>query len=282
MKRIKLLKRSKGFTLTECLVAMGVFALMAALVMQILAVSIAQHAKNNRVEKDMDAQIQNIVDENALVERETTSLAMNFVKGGAAGSGTNVTISGVSVKQDGDGSDNNERLEINTLDASITPSDSPGDKEEGGAGMVTSDIHLYGTKGIKKVIVTQSKCLLVDGVYQMQIDFSIETPESMLSEAESCAIKVALPESSKNIVVTPDTNMTYSMLTSTRVRFSDKSFSSKETAYTMHITFTLAEDKFNSEYKSFAKYFIKSDSELMDTSATFSDTNTPGIYNTKL
>lgn len=282
MKRIKLLKRGKGFTLTECLVAMGVFALMSALVMQILAVSIAQHAKNNRVEKDMDAQIQNIVDENALVERETTDLAMNFVKGGAAGSGTNVTISGVSVKQDGDGSDNNERLEINTLDASITPSDTPGNKEEGGAGMITGDVHIYGTREIQKVIVTQSKCQLSDGIYSMQLDFKVVTPESALSQAESCALKVALPASSKNIVVRPDDKMSYSMLTSTRVRFNDKEISSKDTEYTMHITFTLAEDKFNSEYKSFAKYFIKSDSELTDTSATFSDTTTPGIYNTKL
>lgn len=281
MKRRKLLKRSKGFTLTECLVAMGVFALMATIVMQILAVAIAQHAKNNRIEKDMDAQIQNIVNENALVERETTNLAMNFVKGGAAGTGTNVTISGVSVKQNGEGSDNIERLEINTLGATITPPDSPGDKEEGGAGMITSDVHVYGTKGIEKLIITQSKCQLNDGIYDMQLDFKVVTSESVLSQAESCAIKVALPASSRNVVVTPDTNMTYSMLTSTRVRFNDKSLSTKETEYTMHITFTLAEDKFNSEYKSFAKYFIKPDSELSDTGATFCDTNTPGIYNTK-
>ena len=79
MKLIKRLRRKKGFTLTECLVAIVIFALMSAIVMQILAIAINQYKNNDKVDKDMDAQINNLVQENALVERDTTNLVMKFV-----------------------------------------------------------------------------------------------------------------------------------------------------------------------------------------------------------
>ena len=69
MKLIKRLKRKKGFTLTECLISILIFALMASIVMQILAIAIAQYRSNDSIDKDMDTQISDLVQENALVER---------------------------------------------------------------------------------------------------------------------------------------------------------------------------------------------------------------------
>ena len=46
MKQLKRLLRKKGFTISEVLVAMMIFAIMTAIVMQILAIAINQH-KNN-------------------------------------------------------------------------------------------------------------------------------------------------------------------------------------------------------------------------------------------
>ena len=79
MKLFKRFKSKKGFTLTEVLVSIVIFALMSAIVMQILAIAITQHRKNDSVDKDMDTQISNLVQENALVERDTVKLVMKFV-----------------------------------------------------------------------------------------------------------------------------------------------------------------------------------------------------------
>lgn len=45
MKQLKRLLRKKGFTISEVLVAMMIFAIMTAIVMQILAIAINQHKK---------------------------------------------------------------------------------------------------------------------------------------------------------------------------------------------------------------------------------------------
>lgn len=276
MKMLNKLRRKKGFTLVECIVSMAIFALMSAIVMQILAISLAQHRRNHVVEKDMDAQIQNIVNENALVERETADIAMKFVNA-SGGSMNTVTIKDVNIQRNE--SENGDRLELNTLDVNIMPDENGGNKNNQGAGMVTDDIHIYGTKGCEEVYVKGTDTV-ANGIHTILLDFQVYTNDSVISQAESCAIKVALPVSSKGIVVTPDSTMAYSMLTSTTVRFNDKDFNSKETTYTMHIKFTLTEEQYDKEYVSFAKYFIKPDSESTATAATFSDTEVPGIYNT--
>ena len=58
MKQLKRLLRKKGFTISEVLVAMMIFAIMTAIVMQILAIAINQHKNNVNSEKDMDKQVQ--------------------------------------------------------------------------------------------------------------------------------------------------------------------------------------------------------------------------------
>ena len=65
MKQLKRLLRKKGFTISEVLVAMMIFAIMTAIVMQILAIAINQHKKNVNSEKDMDKQVQDIVEYNS-------------------------------------------------------------------------------------------------------------------------------------------------------------------------------------------------------------------------
>ena len=82
------------------------------------------------------------------------------------------------------------------------------------------------------------------------------TSTNALNGSESKSLKIALPEASKNIVVTPDDKMVYSMVSGTNVRFSAKKASDKDTSYSMKIYFTLSEDKFESDYGCFAKYFV--------------------------
>lgn len=276
MKLIKRIRRKKGFTLTECLVSIVIFALMSAIVMQILAIAINQYRNNDRVDKDMDTQINNLVQENALVERDTTDLVMKFVSGN--GGSNEIKIEDIKVQQDNSNTYGDSRLEINKLNASISSTPGSGDKDKNTGGMITEDIHIYGTKDIDTIYVEEKSCTLADGRYTIVLDFEVSTSKSVLNGSECRSLKVALPNNSSNIVVTPDAKMLYSMVSSTNVRFYAKNVSNTDTSYTMHISFSLPEDEFDSAYGSFAKYFIKPDSELTDKSCTFDDQETNGIY----
>lgn len=276
MKLIKRLKCKKGFTLTECLISILIFALMASIVMQILAIAIAQYRSNDSIDKDMDTQISDLVQENALVERETTDLVMKFVSG--TGGTNNITINDMKIKN-GSSESVDGALQINKIDATIKNNGGNSNKDKNSGGMVTDDIHIYGTKNIDSVYVEENSAVLNGDVYSMRIDFKVSTNDSVLNGSESKSLKVALPTSAKNIVVTPDDKMIYNMVSGTNVRFSAKNKDNKDTSYTMHIVFTLGAEEFEKEYKSFAKYFIDPDSELEDKSKTFDDKAMPGIYN---
>lgn len=276
MKLIKRIRIKKGFTLTECLVSIVIFALMSAIVMQILAIAINQYRNNDRVDKDMDTQINNLVQENALVERDTTDLVMKFVSGN--GGSNEIKIEDIKVQQDNSNTYGDSRLEINKLNASISSTPGSGDKDKNTGGMITEDIHIYGTKDIDTIYVEEKSCTLADGRYTIVLDFAVSTSKSVLNGSECRSLKVALPNNASNIVVTPDAKMLYSMVSSTNVRFYAKTVSNTDTSYTMHISFSLPEDEFDSAYGSFAKYFIKPDSELTDKSCTFDDQETNGIY----
>lgn len=276
MKLIKRLKHKKGFTLTECLISILIFALMASIVMQILAIAIAQYRSNDSIDKDMDTQISDLVQENALVERETTNLVMKFVSG--TGGTNNITINDMKIKN-GSSESVDGALQINKIDATIKNNGGNSNKDKNSGGMVTDDIHIYGTKNIDSVYVAENSAVLNGDVYTIRIDLKVSTNDSVLNGSESKSIKVALPTSAKNIVVTPDDKMLYNMVSGTNVRFSAKSKGNKDTSYVMHIVFTLGAEEFEKEYKSFAKYFIDPESELEDKAKTFDDKAMPGIYN---
>ena len=244
--------------------------------MQILAIAIAQYRSNDSIDKDMDTQISDLVQENALVERETTNLVMKFVSG--TGGTNNITINDMKIKN-GSSESVDGALQINKIDATIKNNGGNSNKDKNSGGMVTDDIHIYGTKNIDSVYVEENSAVLNGDVYSIRIDFKVSTNDSVLNGSESKSLKVALPTSAKNIVVTPDDKMIYNMVSGTNVRFSAKSKDDKDTSYVMHIVFTLGAEEFEKEYKSFAKYFIDPDSELEDKSKTFDDKAMPGIYN---
>lgn len=281
MKLLKRLKRKKGFTLTEVMVAMLIFALMSSIVMQILAIAIMRYKKNDSIDKDMDAQLINLVQENALVEKDTVDLVMKFVNSGGASS--NVSINGVKVKNDGTTAGSDGRMEINTIDATIKNDDSGDDKDKNNGGMITDDIHIYGTKGIDKIIVTQETTnpVAANGSYSITLNFTIDTTNShALKGSEVKSLKIALPESCTRITVNPGQLMTYSMVSDTNVRLVQKDRSADVAQFTnVKINFMIPEDKFESEYGTLAKYFVKPDSTLTNMSFTFDDKATNGIYN---
>ncbi|MBQ8931492.1 MAG: type II secretion system protein [Ruminiclostridium sp.] len=277
----KLLKR-KGFTLVECIVAIAIFALMSALVMQILALSIRQYRSNHHIEMDMDTQIQNIAMDNGLLERETTDIAIEFIKDGGTGTVGKIEIDDVTIQKPG-ATDSSDRLELNTFDAEIKNDGSNKDKQTGG--MITDDIHCYGAKDIDSVYFHVA-VKDVDKLKEITITMIITDSKSVLSTAECNAMKFALPGSATNIKVTPDANMGYLRLSksdeSINYRFYDSSITTKETEYTNYITFYMTPEDYANDYVSYEKYF--SDPDLKQPLAAGSNgvtfiATTPGIYN---
>ena len=281
MKLLKRLKRKKGFTLTEVMVAMLIFALMSSIVMQILAIAIMRYKKNDSIDKDMDAQISNLVQENALVERDTVNLVMKFVS--PTGGTNNIKINDVKINKDNTPADSDGRLEIHTIDATIKNDGGNKDKDKNSGGMVTDDIHIYGTKGIDKIIVTQETTnpVAVNGLYSITLNFTIDTTNShALKGSEVKSLKVALPESSTKITVNPGQQLTYTMVSKTNIRFSQRKVTDSIAQFTnIKVNFQIPEDKFESEYGTLAKYFVKPDSTLTNMSLSFDDAATNGIYN---
>ncbi len=278
----KLLKR-KGFTLVECIVAIAIFALMSALVMQILALSIRQYRTNHHVEMDMDAQIQNIAMDNNLLERETTDIAIEFIKDGGAGTVGKIEIDDVTIMKP-DNPDNSDRLELNTFDAEIKNDGSNKEKQTGG--MITDDIHCYGAKGITSIEI-QSNVTDADGGKNIVLTVSIDDADKVLSSAECNAVKLAIPGSAKNVKVSiTDGKLGYLRLSksaeSINYRFFDKDIKSKDTNYTASISFFMTDDAYTNEYKSFANYFVDPKNALHDSETLTGHgfiATTPGIYN---
>ena len=281
----KLLKR-KGFTLVECIVAIAIFALMSALVMQILALSIRQYRSNHHIEMDMDEQIKDIAEDNELIERETTDIAIEFIKDGGTGTVGEIKIDDVHIWRPED-TESPDRLELNTFDA-VIKDDGGKDKNKQTGGMITDDIHCYGAKGITEITLSTTEETLDSGMKKITIIMQIEDGDYVLSSAECNAVKLALPGSAKNVKVTPDANTGYLRLSKTdesiNYRFYDKVVSneSQNALFNATIVFEMTEDDYNAQYQSFAKYFIKPDSEETTPSATFDDGKTPGIYNNKI
>lgn len=282
----KLLKR-KGFTLVECIVAIAIFALMSALVMQILALSIRQYRSNHHVETDMDTQIQNIVDYDKLVPRETVDIAIEFIKDGGTGTVGKIKVDDVSIKKPENNPDDpsgSERLELNTFDA-VIKDDGGKDKDKQTGGMITDDIHCYGAKDIDGVYFNVTETDINEALKEIQIEMIIYDSKTVLSTAECNAIKLVLPGSAKNVAVTSiDANLDYLRLSkseaSINYRFYDNDISSKNSQYNATITFYMTPEDYAKDYVSYGKYFSDPKKPLADNQngVTFK-AKTPGIYN---
>lgn len=261
---------------------MMIFAIMTAIVMQILAIAINQHKNNVNSEKDMDKQVQDIVEYNSnMVKRETADMAINFVRTGS-NKVASIDITGADIMRNnaaeasGDG-----RLELNTIKANIDKDTTGDDDNKDNAGMVSEHDHIYGTKGITSVMVTETTAEKDDSTKTITLSVTVTDSKNVLMKAESNSLKVVIPDKNANPKVTINgSNMKYEPLSSTNYRFTALS---KAASYSFTIKFDISNDDYASEYKSFAKYFIDHEYDGSDEatlrSATFKDSKDPGVYN---
>lgn len=281
MKQLKRLLKKKGFTISEVLVAMMIFAIMSAIVMQILAIAINQHNRNVNSEKDMDKQVQDIVEYNSnMVKRDNADIAINFVRTGS-NKVASIDIAGAEIMKNNGSDGSDGRLELNTIKANIDKDSSGDDDNKDNAGMVSEHDHIYGTKGITSITVTETTADKDDSTKTVTLSVTITDNNNVLMKAESNSLKIVIPDNNFNPKVTVNgSNMKYEPLSSTNFRFTAVS---KATSYSFTIKFDLTNDDYTNEYKSFAKYFIDPEYSGSDEttlrSATFKDSKDPGVYN---
>ncbi len=284
MKKLQRLRAKKGFTLIECMVAIAIFAMMSMIVMQILGIAIQSYARNDRVEKDLDRQLESLVKSNNTVERSTFDLTLAFLNsdGDEAGAIDNIPI-GVL------GTDESmaQGLELNTLDYDLDAlptdpdkdKDKPEDSDDKTPGVVKDYMHLYGSRGFDNIFVQEESDVLNGDIHTIRISFKVADSQKVLDKTFINSIKVALPESASNFKVMNTSGGISSLFLGHTVRmFLEKSNGS--TAFDFTIEFRLPDDKYDDEYGSFMKYFVNGDSTSAAKSVTLVENiNALGVYN---
>ncbi len=154
----KLFSKRSGFTLVEVLVAFAVFAIMAAMVMQILRLAIDQRSSNNEFQdslnKDEELYVKNGMDTDYDAANKNGSLTFDF----SGSSGPSLSID-YELKST-DGSNSAEGLNYVVGDVDYTASGEkkpgsvdPGSSDSNGSQSSRNDTRLTGTRGINEITI---------------------------------------------------------------------------------------------------------------------------------
>lgn len=199
---MKKLRKNKGFTLVECVVAMAVLAIMTLGLLMILGVTVRQRNQNTQIERDVDRQVEQVIRQNDGKYDDVDDIDL----------GGGITISGVQkIYFDEDGSD----LQIGALyydddDIIITPpaADPNPDKNNNNNQVAGNRYKVYGTARLDKnqITVAQQGAYTDngDGTYTVtwRISFSSygEGNDTTLVDVVNMgAVKVVFPDTTKPI-----------------------------------------------------------------------------------
>ena len=275
-------KSKKGFTLVECVIAIGVFAIMAAIVMQILAISIAKYRNNHKIDKNIDEQIQALAEYNSTVSvRETKDMTISFLTGADEAAGS-INVSGVQISK-ADAGDEANALQLNKIVAEVDAetssdeesSDSSESSDEVGTPLM-SKYKLYGPEGIKiQVTGLEDTVSSIDNSHRLKIKYQVTNSSGQFGSNDVNALKIELPPSANSISIETPTNIEYrAVLGISTYRFQKTAGSTiSDTPFDIIFEFTLSETAYDKEYVSFNDYFgFSSGSTITDTPSN------PGIY----
>lgn len=258
---MKKLKYKKGFTLVECIVAMAVLAIMSLLLMMILNITVATRNNNMSLERDIDEQVEKLVQ--APTTSETIAQNIEFIQ---ESGGTTAVIEAIPKNGDehikaekvyNDGHkkeidaikydfDNYDKFEQIKKGGGATPD--PGDiadKVYGSANTssvkisqqsVTDNYNSDGTPALTKTIV-------------LRVSFSIASFDVNVDTVKS--IKVALPPTATDIKVIGSSQSLALLITDNVLRVEPTTTGS----ISADVSFVLTDDVFDNEYKSVKYYY---------------------------
>lgn len=152
----KLFSKRSGFTLVEVLVAFVIFAIMAAMVMQIIRLAIAQRGSNQNFEqelnKDEELYVKTDVNTDYDATKKTGELTFDF----SASSGPSMSVDYELKSTDGSNSPEGLNYVVGNVNYSASGSKAPGSVDPGsssssGAQSARNDTRITGTRGIDSI-----------------------------------------------------------------------------------------------------------------------------------
>lgn len=254
---MKRLRSKKGFTLVECIVAMAVLAIMSLMLMMILNVTVMARNNNMTLEKELDKQIEQIVQ--APTTSETIDQEIEFVQESA---GTTAVIEAIpkngdehikaekiyndgheneldAIKYDFDNYDKFEQIK-NGGGGSPSPDDDT-DKVYGSAN--TSSVQIYQQSVSDNTDPVQTKTIV------LRVSFTVSSYNANTDTVK--AIKVALPSTATDIKVLTSSQALALLVTDNVLRVEPTA----DGAVYADVSFVLTDDVFDNEYKSVKNYY---------------------------
>lgn len=240
---MKKIKRKKGFTLVECVVAMAVLAIMSLLLMMILTVTINSKNKSTAIEKDIDRQIDSIVGGGAITTEYTSEIVFNCPDG---------FTELIPAADNDNGIEANKRYD-STAEAALGAiqydfSEYEKFKEiENGIGStppVTGLGKIYGSEG-NPVKITET---VVDGSGEKKVTWTVDY-NSAKPDAKEISVKIILPTGWHDISFSGTSAGKMLMIDENTVRIE-----SGDASVNAAITFNISDDDY-AAYGSLDKYF---------------------------
>lgn len=256
--QLKRLKKNKGFTLVECVVALALLAIMSTMLMTILSMASQVHAANRSAEQAMDEQVVGMA-QGSITETTDVEPVIQFYNGTNAVASIDGSTTGVDVHFNRDSSSTyplgGMNFDCQSYQDFVT-------EEAGGAGGSESNARVYGACDTSSVQIVQAESTLdsTTGTYTIkwQCSFSVSTNSDIL------AMKIVMPIGAEY--------QSSSGTACNTLLISDRIVRIQPTVVggcSAVITFTLSESSYNSFYRSFANYMRnKSSSDPVDLYST--------------
>lgn len=252
------LKNKKGFTLVECVVAMAVLAIMSLLLMMILNVTVMTRNSNMKTERELDEQVDKIVQ--APSEADAIAQEIKFVQN-VGGVPTDIE----SIPKDGDENidakkvyDDGNEAELDALKYDFSNYEkfdkiSKGGGSDPGAPDEDPD-KVYGSADTSTVQIYQqsvSDNLKPDGTLDGTKTLKLRVSFNASSFSVESGLKVTLPKTAVSVKVTDSSNCLALFITDNVLRVEPTGTGS---VYA-DVSFVITDDVFDNEYKSVKNFY---------------------------
>lgn len=256
--RLKRLRKNKGFTLVECVVALALLAIMSTMVMTILSMASQVHSANRSAEQAMDEQVVGMAQGSITATTEVDPV-IQFYNGNTAVAAIDGSTTGIDVNFNRDSS---SKYPIGGLEFDCEAYQGVIENEAGGAGGGDASTRVYGACNTSTVTVAQASSTFDSASNTYTIKWQIQF--SVSECADILAMKVVMPIGAK-YKTSAGSSCNTLLISDRTLRIQPTSNGSCTTV----LTFELSKTDYDVFYRSFANYMRnKSVEDSVDTSTT--------------
>lgn len=283
-------KLNKGFTLVECIVALALFAIMAAVVFGILGNSTIIQKNNNAINNNLKAQQEEIADGQYSLVADAQNVTIPF------SNNESINVSSVSLKSptfNSDGTASENQLGLNVLTAPITPPTTTIDPSDPAYILATAVV--YGSSKLTSIHIeekekTEGTTATGMPYYHIKLYLKITDNSFVLSSKQIASknrnfLKLRLPVNAYNLKISNNVYLAYSTMDSnefdtdgkiaqksTTIRFI-RSNNNNVVNPDAYIEFDISKTDYENHYVNFKTYF-----NVTDLACNFKEYKGLGIY----